>query len=112
MEGVRDIPGIRFNGHTGKASAPHIVSISVKDVRAEVMLHALEERGVFVSAGSACSSNRPAKSRTLLAIGAKDERIASTIRFSFSVHTTADEIDQAIEAIRELAPALSRFRRK
>ena len=112
VEGVRDIPGIRFNGHTGKASAPHIVSISVKDVRAEVMLHALEERGVFVSAGSACSSNRPAKSRTLLAIGAKDERIASTIRFSFSVHTTADEIDQAIEAIRELAPALSRFRRK
>ncbi len=92
--------------------APHIVSVSVKNVRAEVLLHALEEKKVFVSAGSACSSNKPAPSKTLKAIGIDKELLDKTVRFSLSVHTTEEEIDQAIRAMGEVVPMLSRFVRR
>lgn len=111
VDGVKDIEGVSFNGHTGKASAPHIVSIST-GIRAEVLLHALEDKGIFVSAGSACSSNRPSKSRTLMAIGADDSVLDTTIRFSFSVHTTEEEIGLAVDALRELVPLLRKYQRR
>lgn len=69
IDGVMQIPGVCVNGKMGRESAPQIVSISIEDVRSEVMLHSLEEYGIYVSAGSACSSNKPAPSRTLQAIG-------------------------------------------
>ena len=73
------------NGHTGYESAPHIISASVKGVRAEVLLHALEERGIYVSSGSACASNKNSFSETLRAIGLEKEYLDATVRFSFSV---------------------------
>ncbi len=111
VEGVTKIEGCTVNGLTGEDSAPQIVSVSVDGVRAEVILHALEEKDIYVSAGSACSSNRPAISRTLQAIKVKKEHLDSTIRFSFSVHTTEEEIDAALEAMAQLVPMLRRFRR-
>ncbi len=111
IEGVSGIEGCSVNGLTGEDSAPHIVSVSVDGVRAEVILHALEESEIYVSAGSACSSNKPAISRTLTAIGVKKEHLDSTIRFSFSVHTTEEEIDWALENMKKLVPMLRRFRR-
>lgn len=90
---------------------PHIVSVSVSGVRSEVLLHALEDREIYVSAGSACSSNKPAVSRTLQSIGLKRELLESTVRFSFSVHTTKEEIDYALEAMAELVPMLAKYRR-
>ena len=110
--GVKDIEGLSFNGHTGKASAPHIVSVTAQGIRSEVLLHALEDKGVYVSAGSACSSNRPSKSRTLMAIGADDAVLDTTIRFSFSVHTTEEEIDMAVDALNELVPLLRKYQRR
>ena len=108
---VEKIDGVSVNGHKDHSSAPHIVSVSVFGVRSEVLLHALEDREIYVSAGSACSSNKPAVSRTLQSIGLKRELLESTVRFSFSVHTTKEEIDYALEAMAELVPMLAKYRR-
>lgn len=95
-----------------RKTAPHIVSISFDRIKAEVLLHALEEKGVYVSSGSACSSNHPGISSTLQAIGVKKELLDSTLRFSFSRYTTIDEIDYCIDVLKELVPFYSRFTRK
>ncbi len=108
---VEKIDGVSVNGHKDHQSAPHIVSVSVSGVRSEVLLHALEDREIYVSAGSACSSNKPAVSRTLQSIGLQRELLESTVRFSFSVHTTKEEIDYALEAMAELVPMLAKYRR-
>lgn len=89
--------------------APHIVSVSFEGVRSEVLLHALEERGVYVSSGSACSSNHPGISGSLQAIGVRKELLDSTLRFSFSVYTRPEEIDYAMNQLRELVPMLRRY---
>ena len=72
----------------------------------------MEEKGIYVSSGSACSSNHPAVSGVLKAIGVKRELLDSTLRFSFSEFTTKEELDYCLEALRELLPALRRFTRR
>lgn len=111
VEGVKALEGTTVNGAGGRASAPHIVSVSFSGIRAEVLLHALEERGIYVSTGSACSSNHPAISGTLKAIGVKPELLDSTVRFSLSVDSTREEADYVLEQLAELLPMLRRFRR-
>ena len=112
VEGVLKIEGVSVNGKTGRDSAPQIVSVSIDGVRSEVMLHTLEDRKIYVSAGSACSSNKPSVSHTLTNIGLKGSLLDSTIRFSFSVHTTEEEIDYALEVMNEVVPKLRRYTRK
>ncbi len=114
LNGVRQLPDVRVNGLTGRESAPHVISVSFRGVRSEVLLHALEERQIYVSAGSACSSNRPdtAGSATLRSIGLDQELLGSTLRFSLSVFTTAEEIDYALQALYEIVPMLRRFTRR
>ncbi|WP_075679275.1 cysteine desulfurase family protein [Roseburia sp. 831b] len=111
VEEASKIEGVSINGKTGRDSAPQVVSVSVDGVRSEVMLHTLEDRNIFVSAGSACSSNKPAVSHTLQQIGLKQNLLDSTIRFSFSVHTSEEEIDYAIEVMREVIPQLRKYTR-
>jgi cysteine desulfurase len=112
LSGFSDLDGISVNGpFNPEKQAPYIVSLSVKDVRAEVLLHALEEKGIFVGAGSACSSNRPHVSGTLQAMGLEKDLLDKTIRLSFSVFTTDEEIDETVAAMKELVPVLSRYRR-
>lgn len=112
IEGLQGMRGVSVNGKTGRDSAPQIVSVSIDGVRSEVMLHTLEDRGVYVSAGSACSSNKPAVSATLTAIGLKKSLLDSTIRFSFCVNTTEEEIDYALSVMREVIPMLQKYTRK
>lgn len=112
IEGLRGIDGVTVNGKTGRDSAPQIVSVSIEGVRSEVMLHTLEDRGIYVSAGSACSSNKPAVSATLTAIGLKKNLLDSTIRFSFCVNTTEEEIDYALSVMREVIPMLQKYTRR
>lgn len=112
IEQVTQIEGVSVNGQSQRASAPHVVSVSICGVRAEVMLHTLEDRGVYVSAGSACSSNKPSVSHTLKSIGLAPELLDSTIRFSFSVHTTKEELDYALKVMREVIPMLQKYTRK
>lgn len=111
IQRVECIPGVSVNGHKDRKGAPHIVSVSVQGVRSEVLLHALEDQGVYVSAGSACSSNKPATSKTLLAIGLDRGLLDSTVRFSFSVHTTREEVDYACDVMEKLIPMLSKYTR-
>ena len=92
-------------------TAPHIASVSFPGVRSEVLLHALEEKGIYVSSGSACSSNHPAISGTLKAIGVREDLLDSTLRFSFAFETTEEEIDAVVEALRELVPKHRRYKR-
>ena len=109
---IRKLEGTTVNGPQGREGAPHIVSVSFAGVRSEVLLHALEDKGIYVSSGSACSSNHPAVSGTLTAIGVKRELLDSTIRFSFSEFTTKEELDYTLESLRELLPVLRRFTRR
>ena len=95
-----------------EATAPHVLSASFLGVRSEVLLHALEEKGVYVSSGSACSSNHPDISGTLVAIGVKKELLDATLRFSFSIETTKEEVEYAADCVEELLPKLRRFFRK
>lgn len=112
IQGVSSIEGVRVNGCPGREGAAHIVSLSVRGVRSEVLLHALEEKEIYVSAGSACASNKPQTSATLKAIGVERDLLDSTIRFSISVFTTEEEIQYTIQALGELIPSLRRYARR
>ena len=112
IQGAGSIEGVRVNGCPGREGAAHIVSLSVRGVRSEVLLHALEEKEIYVSAGSACASNKPQTSATLKAIGVERDLLDSTIRFSISVFTTEEEIQYTIQALGELIPSLRRYARR
>ena len=112
VEGIQKLDGTNVNGRTGRDSAPHIVSVSFRDVRSEVLLHALEEKEIYVSAGSACSSNKPAVSHTLKSIGVDKEYLGSTLRFSFCFDTTEEEIDYCLQELDRLLPVLRRYVRR
>lgn len=92
--------------------APHIASVSFPGVRSEVLLHALEDKGIYVSAGSACSSNKPGVSGTLKGIGLTKDYYESTLRFSFSVFNSLEEADECVEALKDLLPVLRQFTRR
>ena len=115
IDGIEKLEGTHVNGKTGEDSAPHIVSVSFEGIRSEVLLHSLEDRGIYVSSGSACSSNNHAGkqkgSKTLRNIHLKENLLDSTLRFSFSVHTTEEEIDYALEVLGELLPVLKKYKR-
>ncbi len=106
------LQGVTINGKKDRGAAPHVVSASFENIRAEVLLHALEEKGIYVSSGSACSSNKPGLSSTLVAIGVDKSLLDSTIRFSFCFNTTKEEIDYTVSVLTELMPVLSRFIRR
>ncbi|MGB4661160.1 MAG: cysteine desulfurase family protein, partial [Mobilitalea sp.] len=95
-----------------KKTAPHIISVSFQGVRSEVFLHALEEKQVYVSSGSACNTNHPVPSATLTAIGLPKDLISSTLRFSMAETTTEEEINYALEQVKELLPVLRRYTRR
>jgi len=94
-----------------RETAPHIVSASFVDVRSEVLLHSLEDKEIYVSAGSACASNKPHISATLVSIGLDKGLLDSTIRFSFSNSTTMEELDYTIETLKSLLPMLRKYTR-
>jgi cysteine desulfurase len=113
VKGVTQIEGIKLNGpFMGSEGAPHVVSVSIQGIKSEVMLHALEDKGIYVSAGSACASNKPTISATLKAIGVEKQYLDSTLRFSFSLFTTAEEIDYTVNCMKEIIPMLRRYTRR
>ncbi len=111
MKRLEEIDGCVINSQPGRESAPQIVSVSFQGVRSEVLLHALEEREIYVSSGSACSSNHPGVSGTLKEIGVKQELLDATLRFSFGMFNKSEEIDYAVQVLKELLPVLRRYRR-
>lgn len=112
IEGLQQMEGVTVHAVEDiplEETAPHIVSAGFTSVKSEVMLHALAQEGIFVSSGSACSSNHPELSGTLQAIGVRQDLLDSTLRFSFSVETTEQEIAYALEVIQKVLPVLRRF---
>lgn len=110
------IHGISVNGQNEienlSNTAPHVISASFMGVRSEVLLHSLEDKGIYVSSGSACSTHQAKNSDTLTSLGASKEEMESTIRFSISSMTTMEELDYTIQTIAELLPMLRRYTRK
>lgn len=111
-EGLLQLEGVTVNGPAADDGAPHVVSASFAGVRSEVLLHALEDKGIYVSAGSACASNHPGLSSTLVAIGLDPKLLDCTLRFSFSIFTTEEEVDETLKALKELLPFLRKYTRK
>lgn len=110
----KEADGVIINGMEGlepEQTAPHIVSVSFEGIRSEVLLHALAEEGIYVSSGSACSSNHPELSGTLRAIGVQGDLLDATLRFSFSVMTTEEELAYTVQVIQKQLPVLRRYTR-
>lgn len=112
IQEVQKIEDVRINSMNDTNGAPHIVSVSFGNVRSEVLLHALEDKGIYVSAGSACASNHPGISGVLRSIGLEQKYLESTIRFSMSEFTTREEIDYTLETLYNSVPMLRRYTRR
>lgn len=111
LEGISGIEYTTVHGLTDENSAPHIISVGIAGVRSEVLLHALEDRGIYVSSGSACASNHPGISGVLREIGAEQEYLDATLRFSMSEFTTKEEIDYTLETLYNCVPMLRKYTR-
>lgn len=111
IEGVQEIQDITIHGLYDETSAPHIISVGFAGIRSEVLLHALEEKGIYVSSGSACASNHPQISGVLKGIGAGQEYLDATLRFSMSEFTTLEEIDYTLETLYNIVPVLRKYTR-
>ena len=113
IEKFRDaVPELMVNGPEPEDAAPHIVNLSFPGVRGEVMLHALESRGVYASTGSACSSKKLKVSSVLTSMGIAPSRAEWALRFSLSPHTTIEEIDYAAQCLAELYAQLKKYARR
>ncbi|NCB30081.1 MAG: aminotransferase class V-fold PLP-dependent enzyme, partial [Clostridia bacterium] len=106
------LPDVVLNGPSPDQGAPHILNLSFLGVGGEVLLHALEEKAIFVSTGSACSAHKKGKNRILNAMGVVGERQEGAIRFSLCHDNTPAEMDETAEAIAGLLITLRRFRRR
>ena len=110
-EGFLKLPDVRLNGMELWEGAPQILSASFMGVRSEVLLHTLEDRGIYVSAGSACSSHKRKAAGTLSAMGMEAAQRESTLRFSFSEENTFEEVDYCLEVLGQVLPMLRRYSR-
>ena len=113
VEKMREaVPGLLINGPKPEDGAAHIVNFSFPGVRGEVMLHALEEAGVYASTGSACSSRKRHVSAVLTAMGIPADRAEWALRFSLCPYTTEEEIDYAAKVAGEKYEILKKFQRR
>ncbi|MGN1412726.1 MAG: cysteine desulfurase family protein [Anaerovoracaceae bacterium] len=109
LEGLlAEVPDIRINSPQDETASPSVLNVSFLGTRGEVLLHTLEQEGIFVSTGSACSSNKKGRSHVLTAMGLSDKEIEGAIRFSFSEENTLEEMDYTVEKVKA---AVTRFRR-
>lgn len=111
IDAMGELEEVVVNSQKGNLGAPQIVSVSFAGVRSEVLLHTLEEKEIYVSAGSACSAHHPGISGTLKGIGVSGKLLDSTIRFSFGVFNTKEEIDYCMSVLKEVLPVLRRYQR-
>ena len=111
IEGIARIENTTIHGLYDETSAPHIISVGFAGIRSEVLLHALEEKGIYVSSGSACASNHPQVSGVLKGIGAGQEFLDATLRFSMSEFTTSEEIDYTLDTLYNIVPVLRKYTR-
>ena len=111
IDGVLQIENTTIHGLYDETSAPHIISVGIAGIRSEVLLHTLEDYGIYVSSGSACASNHPQISGVLKGIGAGKEYLDATLRFSLSEFTTEEEIDYTLKTLYNCVPMLRKYTR-
>lgn len=104
-----EIDGMEVNSPEG--SSPYILNLSMLGLRSEILLHSLEQQGVYVSSGSACSSNRPTKGSVLTAMGYDAKRVDTSIRISFAPYNTMEEAEYAVEAFKKVAKVNQKIRK-
>ncbi len=109
--GLSEFENVIINGPELRKAAPQIMSVSFPGIRSEVLLHSLEEKGIYVSAGSACSSHKRKPSQTLTSMGLPKEQLESTVRISFSEQNTFEEVDYCLGVLETLLPMLRRYAR-
>ncbi len=116
VNGLEALDGVAIHGMPVRQGAPHIVNASFLGIRSEVLLHALEDKGIYVSAGSACSTHKRSKgtsrSSTLSAMGIKPEQQESAVRFSLCEETTQEEICYCLQTLEELTTMLKKYARR
>ena len=105
------IPDIKINGQKVSEGAPHIISVSIRGLAAETVLNMLSSKNIYVSAGSACTSNNPHVSDTLQAIGLEKDLLESTIRISMSFMTTKEEMDYFLDTLCSQVSNMRKFYR-
>lgn len=107
MEEIAKVPDVRVNSPL-ETGSPYVLNISAPFLRAEVLLHYLSEKGVYVSTGSACSSKNTRDSHVLIALGLKDAEIKGSIRITFSAFTTQEETAYSLDVLKEAFDFLRR----
>ena len=112
VDGLLALGDVHIHGMAVREGAPHIVSAAFVGVRSAVLLHTLEDRGIYVSAGSACSTHKRNASPTMQAIQAPRQLTESTVRFSLAETTTEEEIDYCLTVLGEVLPMLRRYTRR
>lgn len=107
-ERLSNIPDIKING-SDEYNSGSILNVSFMGIKAEILLHALEARGVYVSTGSACSSHKPQPSHVLTAMGLTKKELEGAVRFSFDKTTSRDDIMRASGIIEAEVRAIRRY---
>lgn len=107
---LEEIEDVHINGPKISQGAPHIINVGFKGIKAEVLLHALEYNNIYVSSGSACSSNRVHQSGILEAIGNKGNDLDNALRFSFGIDTTKEDLDYVIDILKKQVALLRKFK--
>ncbi|MBU3196149.1 cysteine desulfurase family protein [Clostridium algidicarnis] len=110
IEKLKEFEGVRINSPLKDEFSPYILNVSFKDIKGEVLLHALEDDDIYVSTGSACSSKNSKESRILKALLVPNDYLEGAIRFSFSEFTTKDEIDYTLQVLKKSLGFLRRVK--
>ena len=108
LNGIADV---QINGDTLEQSSPYVLNVTFKGLRSEVLLHALESKDIFVSAGSACDSKKKVGSPVLTAMGLPFNEIEGAVRFSFCQYNTVEEAQECVKQLKEIIPFLRKYNR-
>ena len=111
MDGILAMPDTQLNGDDLETASPYVLNVTFKGLRSEVLLHAMESKGIVVSAGSACDSRKKIGSPVLTAMGLPFEEIEGAVRFSFCRYNTEEEAEECLKALNELVPFFRKYNR-
>lgn len=111
LEGILALPDTQMNGDSLEEASPYVLNVTFKGLRSEVLLHALESKGIVVSAGSACDSKKKVGSPVLTAMGLPFSEIEGAIPFHFCRYNTVEEAKECLKALEELVPFFRKYNR-
>lgn len=104
---INNIPNVKING--GDANSGNVLNVSFVGIKAEILLHTLEEHEMYVSTGSACSTHKPQPSHVLTAMGLSKKEIEGAVRFSLDIDITPEDIDKAVLILTQEIEKIRRY---